>query len=177
MKIQLAGFLDNSTVNGTGIRSVVFVSGCDIGCKGCQNKEMQDPNYGDEVEVEEVIERIKANMPIINGVTISGGDPTCQAKAVYYLIRYCSEVLHLNVWLYTGHTYEELYYSNNKELLGLISFADVVVDGPFIEELRDSDLKYRGSSNQRIISTMDTMIATQDNNDKLVIKTIPEEDL
>ena len=145
--IRVAGFLDNSTVNGEGIRSVLFVSGCNINCKGCQNKEMQNLYYGDVVTIGEVMDRIKENIPIIDGVTISGGDPTMQPTQVSEIINLCHE-LKLNVWLCTGRTYE--YLQDHKELHGLLE-ADVIVDGPFIEELKDSELKYRGSSNQRII--------------------------
>ena len=80
MKLQVAGFLDNSLVNGTGVRSVLFVSGCKHDCKGCHNDAMQNYRYGDNVEVDKIYNRIKRNVPLNKGVTFSGGEPFDRAK-------------------------------------------------------------------------------------------------
>lgn len=148
MKLQVAGFLDNSLVNGKGLRSVVFLSGCRRNCKGCQNPCMQDFSYGDEVDSSEVLERIKSNIPLIKGVTFSGGDPFEQPQGVMELAKAVKE-LNLNVWCYTGYKYEELL--EDKEKAELLKYIDVLVDGPFEESLMENAPKYAGSSNQRIL--------------------------
>ena len=82
MKLQIGGFLDNSLVNGDGMRSVIFVSGCIHNCLGCQNQVMQDFNYGDSVSIDDLMQKIVKNMPIIKGVTLSGGEPFESALAL-----------------------------------------------------------------------------------------------
>lgn len=149
MKLQIAGFLDNSLVNGKGLRSVVFLSGCKRRCEGCQNMEAQDFNYGDEVESDEIFERIKSNLPLIKGVTFSGGDPFEQADKLALLAKKIKEELELNIWCYTGYTYEELILDEVK--LELLKYIDVLVDGPFEKALMENAPKYAGSSNQRIL--------------------------
>lgn len=150
--LQVAGFLDNSLTNGEGLRSVVFVSGCNHRCKGCHNEPMQDYNYGDKVLIGEVVQRIKNNVPVIKGVTFSGGEPFEQAKALSSL---ASEIkkLGLNLWCYTGFTYDEIINNicNNKDWMALLNEIDVLVDGKFEQNEKDAKLKYKGSSNQQII--------------------------
>ncbi|WP_186428704.1 anaerobic ribonucleoside-triphosphate reductase activating protein [Clostridium sp. BSD9I1] len=150
--LQIAGFLDNSLTNGEGLRSVVYVSGCNHKCKGCHNEAMQDYDYGDKVLIEEVLQRIKDNIPVVKGVTFSGGEPFEQAQV---LSRLASEIrkLDLNIWCYTGFTFEEITNdtSNNKQWMELLNQIDILVDGRFEEGKKDRKLKYKGSSNQRII--------------------------
>ena len=81
--LQVAGFLDHSTVNGEGFRSTLFLSGCRHNCPGCHNPETHDPNYGEAMPLTQILERIKKNTPLIDGVTLSGGDPFEQADGVY----------------------------------------------------------------------------------------------
>ena len=150
--LQVAGFLDNSLTNGEGLRSVVFVSGCYHKCIGCHNESMQDFNYGEKILIEEVFQRVKSNIPVIKGVTFSGGEPLEQAHA---LSKLASDIkkLGLNIWCYTGFTFEEIInnISNNKQWMQLLNEIDILVDGKFEESKKDSRLKYKGSSNQRII--------------------------
>lgn len=146
--IQLAGFLDHSTVNGTGFRSVVFFSGCSLNCKGCHNKEMQDHQYGEAVSVEDIMKRIMKNKPLLDGVTISGGDPFEQIEGLTDLLKALKEE-NIDVWVYTGRTKELLEMDDkNKEALNLIN---TLVDGPFIEEMKTSHAPFIGSTNQRIL--------------------------
>lgn len=158
IKLQVAGFLDNSLVNGPGLRSVVFTSGCNHKCEGCQNAAMQDFSYGEQINISEVYERIKDNIPIIRGVTFSGGEPLEQAAALSELGSRIKK-LGLNLWCYTGYTFE--YILNNEEnragWSGLLSSIDVLIDGKFEKDKCDSGLKYRGSSNQRIIDVKESL--------------------
>ncbi|KYH34134.1 pyruvate formate-lyase 1-activating enzyme [Clostridium tepidiprofundi DSM 19306] len=154
--MRIAGFLDNSLVNGVGIRSVVFVSGCNHNCDGCHNKEMQDYNYGDEVEIDDVFERIKSNVPLISGVTFSGGEPFDSAKELAILADKVKSI-GLNLWCYTGYTYEEILHSDDEAKIILLNKVDVLVDGKFDKNLTEDAPKYVGSSNQRIIDVEKSM--------------------
>ena len=151
--MNLAGFYDESISNGLGWRAVVFVSGCPHNCKGCQNKIAQNFNYGQKFEKTELINKIKANS-ILKGVTISGGEPLCKENVpgvLDFIKTLKQEKPDFNVWCYTGYTMEELIARNDEELNQALSEIDVLVDGRFVEEKKDPTLKFRGSSNQRII--------------------------
>jgi anaerobic ribonucleoside-triphosphate reductase activating protein len=158
IKFQIAGFLDNSLVNGMGLRSVVFVSGCNHNCDGCHNAEMQDFHYGEQLNVIDLYERIKDNLPIIKGVTFSGGEPLEYAEALSKLGSMVKE-LGLNLWCYTGYTYEHILEQvNDKPALGkLLAVVDVLVDGRFEKDKADPNLKYRGSVNQRLIDVKESL--------------------
>lgn len=147
MNLQVAGFLDHSTVNGIGFRSVLFVSGCCHSCSGCHNKAMQDFDYGEPLSIHEIFKRILKNKPLIDGVTFSGGEPFKQCEALSTLAQLIKEQ-NLNIWCYSGYTYEELISNPHKRIL--LDYVDVLVDGPFIQSLANSNLKYRGSSNQHV---------------------------
>ena len=150
MKLKIGGFLDNSLVNGDGMRSVIFVSGCIHNCLGCQNQVMQDFNYGDSVSIDSLMQKIVKNMPIIKGVTLSGGEPFESALALSKLSEEVKD-LGLNIWCYSGYTYDEIINSGDSEKLRFLSLIDVLIDGKFHEELKADASKYTGSSNQRII--------------------------
>ncbi|WP_054742590.1 anaerobic ribonucleoside-triphosphate reductase activating protein [Cellulosilyticum ruminicola] len=147
--LQVAGFLEHSTVNGEGFRSVLFLSGCPHHCPLCHNFEMQNMNYGEQVDYESILKRIAKVLPLIDGLTLSGGEPFIQATSLIPFLKHIKSKWNLSIWCYTGYTYEALCENAlHKELLQLI---DVLIDGPFVAELKDANLKYRGSSNQRIL--------------------------
>lgn len=151
--MNLAGFYDESISNGLGWRAVIFVSGCPHHCAGCHNKMAQDFNYGSEFKKEEIIERIKENS-ILKGITISGGEPLCKENVAYvldFIKTVKKEKPNFNIWCYTGYTMEELINRNEENLNECLKEIDVLVDGKFIEAKKDPTLKFRGSSNQRII--------------------------
>ncbi|WP_129596277.1 anaerobic ribonucleoside-triphosphate reductase activating protein [Anaerophilus nitritogenes] len=154
--LQVAGFLDNSTVNGKGLRSVLFVSGCNHNCIGCHNKDMQDFNYGDRVSLDHILNRIQHNIPLISGVTFSGGEPFEQAQPLTTLAKKIKDK-GLNLWCYTGYTYEEILQSNNRDKLNLLKQIDVLIDGKFNDKLKDDACKYVGSTNQRIIDVKESL--------------------
>ncbi|MGL5675471.1 MAG: anaerobic ribonucleoside-triphosphate reductase activating protein [Cellulosilyticaceae bacterium] len=144
----MAGFLDHSTVNGEGFRTTLFLSGCRHGCPGCHNPETQAFDYGEALPLGTLLSRIKKNLPLIDGVTLSGGDPFEQADAVYILLTQL-KALHLSVWIYTGYTYEALL--KNPSFAKLLPLIDVLVDGPYVASMHTDTLRYIGSSNQRIL--------------------------
>lgn len=156
--LQVAGFLDNSLVNGKGLRSVLFLSGCRHNCMGCHNKPMQDFNYGDTVELEEIMIRINKNIPLIKGVTFSGGEPLEQAENLVKLASIIKSE-NLNIWCYTGYVFEDILskMAENPILKKLMSYIDVIIDGKFDENKKGCNLKYRGSSNQRIIDVKQSL--------------------
>ena len=157
-KLQVAGFLDNSNVNGEGLRSVIFLSGCYHNCPGCHNGDMQDPAYGESIDYNEIITRIQDNIPIIKGVTISGGEPFMQADRLLPLLRQIRK-LSLDCWVYTGYTYEQLF--QNDTFKKLLPWIDVLVEGPFISALLTTDIPYIGSTNQKILKLDGGLIKEQ----------------
>ena len=146
--LQVAGFLDHSTVNGEGFRSVLFLSGCPHACHGCHNAEMQAPGYGDLVDSSEILQRILKNKPLIDGITFSGGEPFEQAEALLDLAA-AIKAAKLTLWCYTGYTYEVLKQDPIKSKL--LALIDVLIDGPFILAEKEEHLPYRGSRNQRML--------------------------
>ncbi|BDR74426.1 anaerobic ribonucleoside-triphosphate reductase activating protein [Clostridium tetani] len=158
--LQVAGFLDNSLANGKGLRSVLFLSGCNHKCKGCHNLIMQDFKYGDRVKIDEIIDRVKGNIPIIRGVTFSGGEPLEQAENLARLASMIKKE-NLNIWCYTGYEFEYILDNMNKinGWKNLIENIDILVDGTFQKDKNKPKLKYKGSSNQRIIDVQKSLIA------------------
>lgn len=148
MKIRLAADLQvDSIVDGEGVRVVLWTQGCPHNCKGCHNPGTHDFNGGEEVEVEEVIEALR-KVKNQDGITLSGGDPVCQSEACYEISKAAHE-MGLNVWCYTGFTYEMMLLSKSKRKL--LEEIDVLVDGKFVLEEKSYDLYFKGSRNQRII--------------------------
>lgn len=147
-KIRLHGLASDSIVDGPGLRLAVFVQGCDRQCPGCHNPESQPYDGGTVWKVSDVIEKIT---PLTRGVTLSGGEPFDQAGPCYEIAKAAHEK-GLDVWAYTGYAFEELQeWPLSLSTLLLLSEVDVLVDGPFIKELQSYTLKWKGSSNQRII--------------------------
>lgn len=158
MKLQVAGFLDNSLVNGSGLRSVVFVAGCNHKCRGCHNIDMQNYSYGELVEIDKVFNKIKDNIPLIKGVTFSGGEPFDSAEGLALLADKIKDE-GLNIWSYSGYRFEEIIDSGDKDKLKLLKSIDVLVDGKFDIECKIGARKFTGSSNQRIIDVKKSIIA------------------
>lgn len=156
MKIRLAGEIEESIVDGPGIRYVVFTQGCPHHCNGCHNPETHDFNQGTLVDVDVLIEKMK-KYPYMSGLTISGGEPFVQPSAVLELIRtYQALYPKKNVLLFTGYTYEELRALHQVETDEILFRANYLIDGRFILSKRDISLVYRGSTNQRIIDLQAT---------------------
>lgn len=148
MKIRLAADLQpDSIVDGEGIRTVLWTQGCVHKCPGCHNPSTHDFKGGVEVEVSDVIYEFK-QLKGQDGITLSGGDPFCQSDACFEIAK-ASHDIGLNVWCYTGFTYEAILL--NPKHRKLLDYIDVLVDGKFILEEKSYDLYFRGSRNQRII--------------------------
>ena len=133
-------------VDGPGFRTSIYCAGCRHQCPGCHNPQSWAFDQGREMSVDDIMKIIVAD-PYAN-VTFSGGDPMYQASAFAELAREIHQHTNKDIWCFTGFTYESLITEEQRELLEQI---DVLVDGPFVEKLRDPDLLFRGSSNQRLI--------------------------
>jgi len=157
--MKMAGFYDESISNGLGWRAVLFVSGCPHNCPGCHNQESQDYNYGEEFNKKEIISRIKENS-ILNGVTISGGEPLCPENITEvnsFIEDLKKEKPNFDVWCYTGYTFEELEARKDDVTANALKNIDVLVDGRFVLERKDPEIKFRGSDNQRILDVKETL--------------------
>lgn len=157
--MKIAGFYDESISNGEGWRAVLFVSGCPHHCPGCHNKEAQDFNYGQEFNKQEILDRIKENS-ILKGITISGGEPLCKEniKEVHQFIKDVKEIKpDFNIWCYSGYTFDELIARNDETTSNCLNDIDVLVDGQFKLDKKDPTLKFRGSSNQRILDVKSSL--------------------
>ena len=158
MEIRLAADLQtDSVVDGAGIRTVIWTQGCPHNCLGCHNPNTHDFNDGEVVDVMEVLERID-ELDNQDGITFSGGDPMCQPRACAKIAEYAKSK-GLNIWCYTGYTYEQLQKlaKLNKDIIDFLS----LIDGPFILKQKSLDLKFRGSKNQRLIDVPKTLEANE----------------
>ena len=155
--LVVGGIEPESIVDGPGFRYTVFVQGCNFRCPGCHNPQLQTCSGGRRIAVGEILDAIREN-PLLDGLTLSGGDPFVQAAACAVL---AEEVrgLGLSVFAYTGYTFEALWQAEDPAWRRLLMAVDVLVDGPFVRELRDIDLRFRGSSNQRLIDLRRTFAA------------------
>ena len=147
--IRIAGTVNDSITDGPGLRFVVFVQGCPRRCEGCHNPSALDFDGGRDITVEELVKMASKN-PLLSGVTISGGEPFGQAKALIPFVKAVKEI-HLDVAVYTGYTFEELTSLEDPNVMELLKLTDTLVDGPFEKDKRDYLAKFKGSSNQRII--------------------------
>lgn len=157
MKLRIAGTVNDSIVDGPGIRFTVFTQGCPHNCKGCHNPQTHDFNGGSETDTDEIISKFLSN-PLLDGITLSGGEPMCQAKALVPVAKAAKE--HgLNVITYTGYTYEQLMDGAN-ETNGwheLLDYVDFLIDGRFELEQRSLELHFKGSKNQRVIDVKSSL--------------------
>ncbi len=144
-----------TAVDGPHLRTSIYFAGCNHHCKGCHNPETWEFNQGEDMTPFAALEKIKefGNKYI----TLSGGDPLYQPKEVYTLLELIKEnIPNADIWCYTGFRFEELLCSSST-IASLLQYIDVLVDGPFVLELRDTNLLFKGSSNQRIINVKQSL--------------------
>lgn len=147
--------MDESIVDGPGLRYAVFTQGCPHHCKGCHNPDTHSIDGGYLVHCSKIIKDFLDN-PLLAGISFSGGEPFFQPAPLCNIGREVKKA-GKNIVVYTGYTLEELLKidQNKNDILELISMTDILVDGPYLEELRDLELNMRGSSNQRILKKED----------------------
>ena len=144
--MRVLDIIHGSIVDGEGLRTSIYFAGCKHRCKGCHNPQSWDFNAGVDMSIDEIFEDIKKNN---FNVTYSGGDPLYQNLDDLVALSKKIHSLGLDIWLYTGFTFEELL--NDSKYKDILENVDVIVDGPFIEEQRDINILFRGSRNQRIL--------------------------
>ena len=156
-ELRLAGVIRESIVDGPGWRFVVFTQGCPHCCEGCQNPQTHDFAGGYLSNTQNLLREIKKD-PLLAGITLSGGEPFCQAKPLALLARQVHK-LGLNVMAYSGWTFEELWQDKEKHegWRELLEETDILVDGKFILAEKSLSLKFRGSKNQRVIDAKASM--------------------
>ncbi|MBC3805475.1 anaerobic ribonucleoside-triphosphate reductase activating protein [Acetobacterium fimetarium] len=155
-KVRIAGIVRESIVDGPGIRFVVFAQGCPHHCDGCHNPSTHDFNGGNLVAVDAIINEMKKN-PLLDGITLSGGEPFEQPEAFGELAERARE-LGYHVMAYTGYTYEKLLTKKDEQRLRLLENTDLLVDGKFEMKKKSLLLKFKGSKNQRIIDVKKSLL-------------------
>lgn len=149
MRISLSGVTGDSIVDGPGLRLTIFTQGCLHHCPGCHNPQTHDPEGGSWADTEDILAAAAEN-PLLDGITLSGGDPFLQPVPCLALAEGAHKI-GLNVWTYTGYTWEALREENDADKLALLKETDVLVDGPFLLAERSLELRFCGSRNQRLI--------------------------
>lgn len=150
--MRVLSIVEGTSVDGPGLRTSIYLAGCDHHCPGCHNPQSWDPQGGEEMSLDALMDVIAYNeLP----VTLSGGDPLFHPEQVAQLTVRIKDELGYNIWLYTGFTWEQIVAT--PRLLAALEHIDVVVDGPFILAQRDTSLHFRGSANQRIIDVQQSL--------------------
>ena len=152
MKISVISIIESTSVDGPGLRTTVYCAGCGHRCKGCHNPQSWDINSGIMTDVDVLADRLLATG---EDITFSGGDPMFQAEAFAELASKIKTQSNRNIWCYTGYRIEQLL--KNPKAMALLKNIDVLVDGQFELALRDENLIFRGSSNQRLIDVQKSL--------------------
>lgn len=142
---RVAGIVDGTAVDGPGLRTSIYFAGCRHRCPGCHNPQTWDFDAGEEMTMDQLLERIADNG---FDVTFSGGDPLYRSEELLPLAS-AIKAMGKTIWCYTGFVYEDI--RDRLPYSALLEYIDVLVDGPYVEALRDPELRFRGSSNQRLI--------------------------
>lgn len=148
--VRINSIIEESIVDGPGLRLVVFTQGCPHHCPGCHNPQTHDPAGGYTVDTADILARMQEN-PLLDGITFSGGEPFLQAGPLAAL----AQAVHaagMDVVTYTGYVYEDLLAQDDPAVTALLQATDLLVDGPYIEALQNTALPFRGSSNQRLLN-------------------------
>ena len=153
--LSILDIIEDTTVDGPGFRTAIYAAGCPNECPGCHNPESWDINRGRWMSTDEILQKVLADS--FADVTFSGGDPMYQPEGFTELEHAIKRQSRKNIWCYTGYTFETLLH--NPRQAKLLEYIDVLVDGKFKEELRDEDLYFRGSSNQRLIDVQASLKA------------------
>ena len=153
--LSILDILEDTTVDGPGFRTAIYAAGCPNGCPGCHNPESWDINRGRWMSTDEILQKVLADN--FADVTFSGGDPMYQPEGFTELARAIKRQSRKNIWCYTGYTFEALL--RNPRQAKLLEYIDVLVDGEFKLELKNPNLRFRGSENQRVILVQESLKA------------------
>jgi anaerobic ribonucleoside-triphosphate reductase activating protein len=160
MRLKIASIIKESIVDGPGLRYVIFTQGCKHSCYKCHNTLTHSFDEGTYKNIEEILKEINEN-PLLDGVTFSGGDPLEQLEVISVLIPEIKKNNNkLNIIIYTGYLIEDILYNNKFNCIDinrLLEYTDYIIDGKFDYKLKSLELKFKGSSNQRIIDILETL--------------------
>lgn len=145
--LSILQIIEDTTVDGPGFRTSVYAAGCPNQCPGCHNPESWDIHKGTWMSTEALLKKLLADE--FANITFSGGDPMFQPEGFTELAREIKARSRKNIWCYTGFTFESIV--EHPKQAAMLPYLDVLVDGPFVEALRDTSLYFRGSRNQRLI--------------------------
>ena len=162
--ISVIKIMEDTTVDGPGFRTTVYAAGCPNACPGCHNPQSWDIRSGRMMTTEDIMQVIRADE--FADVTFSGGDPMFQPEGFAELARAVKRETGKNIWCYTGYTFEAL--RRNRSQAELLQYIDVLVDGPYVEAQRDTDLRFRGSRNQRLVDVQASL-----REDRVVLYALP----
>lgn len=154
--MKIYGLVQDSIVDGPGLRFSCFVQGCVHNCPGCHNPDSHDMNAGIEMSVNDVIKEMLRS-PITDGLTLTGGEPFIQAEDCLTLAK-TAHANGMNVWAYSGWTFEYILNNGTNAQKELLKEVDVLVDGPFILAERSLSLNWKGSRNQRVIDVQASLV-------------------
>jgi anaerobic ribonucleoside-triphosphate reductase activating protein len=159
--LRLNGLVDESIVDGPGLRYVLFTQGCPHGCPGCHNPETHNSDGGYDSDTDIIFARFKEN-PLLSGMTFSGGEPFLQPEALSALAE-SVKAFGKHLVVYTGYTCEclALKANENRAVRRLLELTDILIDGPYVEGSRNLELLYRGSDNQRVLEKVDIQAIMQ----------------
>lgn len=152
-------------INGIGIRVSLFVSGCNHACKNCFNPETWNPKYGEkftEKQEDEIIDFFKKYGKTIKGLSLLGGDPTYPQNIdplIKFIRKFKSKLPDRDIWIWSGYTWDEILADSKRK--ELVSLCDVLIDGKYVDELKNLNLKWRGSSNQRVIDIKKSLLSKE----------------
>ncbi len=146
--LRILNIIEDTVVDGPGFRTALYAAGCPHGCVGCHNPESWDLHGGTPMSTNKLLSRILAD-PFAD-ITFTGGDPMAQAEGFTELAKAIKAQSRKNIWCYTGYTFEQLL--TRPACRELLNYIDVLVDGRFVQSLRDESLRFRGSSNQRLVN-------------------------
>ncbi len=155
--LRIAGIVNDSIVDGPGMRIAVFTQGCHRHCPGCHNQHTWDPNGGKDCSIDEILQRVDSN-PLLSGITITGGEPFEQPEPLIELVKEIKK-RQMEVAIFSGGTWDELTKDRSSKQFELLSLCDVLVDGAFREDLKSLELKFKGSSNQNTIDIRKSLAA------------------
>jgi len=154
MDIRIAGLVNDSITDGPGLRLAIFGQGCFHNCAGCHNPHTHTPDGGEVVLVEDIVDKMRRN-PLLDGITLTGGEPFLQPEPMLALAQ-AAHGMGLDVIAYTGYEWDVLVQDEGR--IALLRECDYVIDGKFIEALRSLDLEFKGSSNQRLIAVQESLL-------------------
>ncbi len=165
-RIRISGIVNDSIVDGPGLRYTIFTQGCPHHCEGCHNPHTHSYKGGKKISFRKIKKDILSN-PLLQGVTLSGGDPFVQAKNLIPVAKFIKEQ-GLELACYTGYMFEVLSSGKLPFARELLSYIDVLIDGKFILAQKSLNLKFKGSANQRTIDVQSSL-----SQGKIVLMTDP----